>query len=175
MDSFALSTKEPQFGKKGINFLSDKLLKFIESNAEVIVKRWLQDVQTNPSTPTYKKFNPKTSFSRNKMVVSQYSKWLGEEYSSKELRDFYTQLGADRKKEGFALSEVISALSLTRKHIWEFALSHNIWNKTIDIYMTLELERRMMLFFDKASYYVAKGYEKGEANSSLSRRKAGNL
>jgi hypothetical protein len=25
--------------------------------------------------------------------------------------------------------------------------------------MSLELERRMVLFFDKASFYVAKGYE----------------
>jgi hypothetical protein len=36
-----------------------------------------------------------------------------------------------------------------------------MWSKTIDIYMTLELERRMMLFFDKAAYHVAKGFEEG--------------
>ncbi len=59
------------------------------------------------------------------------------------------------------MSEVISALSMTRKHIWEFALSQQMWTKTIDIYMTLELERRMMLFFDKAAYHIVKGYEAG--------------
>ena len=159
MDSFTLSSKMHQFEIKGGDFLSNKLLHIIDSNAEVIGNRWLRDVRTNASTPTYKKFNPQTSFSRNKMVLAQFSKWLGGHYSSKELKDFYTQLGADRKTEGFALSEVISALSLTRRHIWEFALAHHMWNKTIDIYMTLELERRMMLFFDKAAYNITRGYE----------------
>ncbi len=36
-----------------------------------------------------------------------------------------------------------------------------MWDKAIDIYMALELERRMMLFFDKAAYYIARGFEKG--------------
>jgi len=75
------------------------------------------------------------------------------------MKKYYRNLGAMRKKEGYALSELISALSLIRKYIWEFALAQGMWNKTIDIYRTLELERRMMLFFDKASYNVCKGYE----------------
>ena len=58
-------------------------------------------------------------------------------------------------------SEVISALSLIRKNIWEFALSQGLWNETIDIYTALELERRMMLFFDKAAFYLSRGYESG--------------
>jgi len=158
-DSFSLSSKGHQFEEKGGDFLSDKLLHIIESNAELIVNHWLQDVASNPTTTNYTNFDPQTSFSRNKRVLAQFSKWLGGHYSTEELKEFYTQLGAARIKEGFALSEVISALSLTRKHIWEFALAHHMWSKTIDIYMTLELERRMMLFFDKAAYYITKGYE----------------
>jgi len=51
----------------------------------------------------------------------------------------YRTLGVVRKKEGYALSELISALSLIRKYIWEFALSQGMWNKTIDIYRTLQI------------------------------------
>jgi hypothetical protein len=80
-------------------------------------------------------------------------------YDKVEIRNFYTQLGLEREKENFALSEVISSLSLIKKHIWEYALSRGMWNTAIDIYIALELERRMMLFFDKATYYVSKGYE----------------
>ena len=64
------------------------------------------------------------------------------------------------KAEGFNLSEVLSALSLSRKNIWEFALDQGMWNKPIDIFMAIELERRIMLFFDKAAYHIAKGFEK---------------
>ena len=92
-------------------------------------------------------------------VLSQFSKWLEGDYMNEDIRTFYHNLGKKRKKEGFELSEVLSALSLSRKHIWEFSLSQGIYVKTIDIYRTLELERRIMLFFDKASHYVSKGYE----------------
>jgi hypothetical protein len=54
---------------------------------------------------------------------------------------------------------VVSALSLTKKHIWEFALSKETWSRTIDIYMVLEFARRISIFFDRAVYYVAKGYD----------------
>lgn len=159
VDSFTPSLEgiEP-ISKKG-GFLSDKLIRIIEQNTDVISLRWLEDVRTNKSTPNYARFSPEASVTRNRIVIEQFGKWLGGNYSGEDIRNFYRQLGADRKREGFGISEVISALSLTRKHIWEFALSQHMWTKTIDIFMTLEIERRMMLFFDKAAYHVAKGYE----------------
>jgi len=159
VDSFSRSIVNKD-GKpwKG-DFLSDKLIRIIEQNADVISNHWLEDVRTNKSTPGYARFSPEASVRRGRIVIEQFGKWLGGDYLDKDIKRYYHQLGSDRRKEGFALSEVISALSLTRKHTWEFALSQHMWTKTIDIYLTLELERRMMLFFDKAAYHIAKGYE----------------
>ncbi|MDZ7742839.1 MAG: NUDIX domain-containing protein [Bacteroidota bacterium] len=158
IDSFKLSVNQSSEPVRG-DYLSDKLIRMVENNAEVIAAKWLDEVRNNKSTPNYSRAKAETSFERNTEVIRQFGNWLGGCYCKRDIEDFYLQLGMDRKQEGFALSEVISALSLTRKHIWEFALSQNMWNKTIDIYMTLELERRMMLFFDKAAYYIARGYE----------------
>jgi ADP-ribose pyrophosphatase YjhB (NUDIX family) len=160
-DSFSLSVDVKNSKTKGQDFLSDKLIKLIESNAEIIAKRWLNDIQSNKSTPTYATANPDFILQRNLKVISQFGKWLGGYYNDNDIRNYYRKLGSERKKEGFALSEILSAISLTRKYIWEFALSQKMWNKTIDIYMSLELERRMMLFFDRAAYYTSRGYESG--------------
>ena len=160
LDSFTRSTALKESSHDIGGFLSDSLVRLIEKNAEIITKHWLDDVTTKKSTPTYSKFDPETSFSRNKDVIRQFGDFLGGKYSNKEIKKFYRKLGRDRKAEGFSMSEVLSALSLSRKHIWEFALSHGMWNKPIDIYMALELERRMMLFFDNASYHIARGFEK---------------
>lgn len=157
IDSFSKSIGVT--GVKGNDFLSDRLLRLIEANAGSIARQWLDDVRTNKSTPTYAIADQKTTYDRFMKVISQFSKWLGGGYEDREIRDHYKELGRMRKKEGFSLSEVLSALSLIRKHIYEFALSHQVWTKTIDIYMSLELERRMVLFFDKASFYTAKGFE----------------
>jgi len=157
IDSFSRSAGIA--GAKGEDFLSDKLLRLIEINAETIGRQWLADVKSNKTTPTYGISDEKKTFERFMKVIGQFSKWLGGTYGDQEIRDHYRTLGKLRKEEGFRLSEVLSALSLIRKHIWEFALSHQVWTKTIDIYMSLELERRMVLFFDRASFYVTKGYE----------------
>ena len=157
VDSFSKSTG---LGiTRGEDYLSDKLLKLIEANAETIGKRWLAEVKMNKTTHTYSVSDEHRTYQRFMKLLAHFSKWLGGSCSDHEIRDNYTALGKQRREEGFLLSEVLSALSLIRKHIWEFALSHQVWTKTIDIYMSLELERRMVLFFDKASFYVARGYE----------------
>lgn len=159
IDSFSLSIGNSQKPIKQTDYLSDKLVKFIEKNAEIISYRWLNDVKTSKSTPTYAKSDQDFSLQRNLFVVGQFGKWLGGYYNDNDIRKYYRNIGIERKKEGFALSEILSAISLTRKHIWEFALSQRVWTGTIDIYMKLELERRMALFFDRASFYAAKGFE----------------
>ena len=159
VDSFSLSVSNSGAMTKKGNYVSDKLITLIENNAEIIANRWLQDVLNNKSTPTYATSDAEASLQRNLIVISQFGKWLGGYYNDQDIRKYYRKLGSERKLEGFTLSEVLSAISLTRKHIWEFALSQRMWTSTIDIYMTLELERRMMLFFDRASFYVAKGFE----------------
>ena len=159
LDSFSRSISKPDTGYMVGEFLSDKLVRLVEKNAEVISHRWMEDVRASKSTPTYAKADLKLSLSRNHEVIRHFGDFLGGKYTDNDIRKFYRKLGRERKNEGFALSELISALSLLRKNIWEFALSQGMWNSTIDIYMAIELERRMMLFFDKAAYYISRGYE----------------
>lgn len=162
IDSFTKSISGVENKDFKPNFLSDVLVEMIENNAASIAVRWMEDVRTNSSTPSYKEFDHATLFKRINTVLSQFEEWLGGHYDNEKMRDFYFNLGKRRKQAGINISEVLSALSLSKKHIWEFALSQNMWVKTIDIYRTLELDRRMVFFFDKATYYVSKGYEAEE-------------
>ncbi len=159
VDSFTLVLEnEPENGGKK-NLISDHLVRLIEENSELIAKRWVADIRANPSTPSYQKLDRKLLFKRVHQVVSHFGMWLDGSYGRNDIVSFYKGIGKKRKKEGVTVSESVSSLSLVRKHIWEFALSQGIWEKPLDIYMTLELERRMMLFFDRATYYVTMGYE----------------
>lgn len=166
-DSFSLAMSPLDEGRKDHkNMLSDALVELIEENSTRIARLWLKDVITNRSTPGYHDFDRKELVNRILNVTSHFSEWLGGQHGGEKIGQYYMKLGQERKMEGFALSEVLSAISLVRKHIWEFARSRNMWEKTIDIYMILELERRSMLFFDKASFYAAKGYETKEKDNS---------
>jgi ADP-ribose pyrophosphatase YjhB (NUDIX family) len=159
VESFNHARVDDELEEKKKFFLSDKLIEVIEKNADLIARRWTEDVLEKNSTKSYKNLSREDVFLRGQSVILQFGLWLKGFYTDKDNHDYYVQMGMTRKREGFKASEVISALSLIRKNIWEFALSQGLWNKTIDIYIGLELERRMMLFFDKAAFYLSWGYE----------------
>ncbi|MCX5828014.1 MAG: NUDIX hydrolase [Deltaproteobacteria bacterium] len=162
-DSFSLTAaSEDLAGSTKQNLLSDRLVQVIEDNAVPISRIWIEDVTSNHSTPSYHHFDRKRLFLRVHTILSQFGKWLGGGYNDQDIHDYYTDMGGERRREGFRLGETLSALSLIKKHIWEFALSRGMWQKTIDIYMALELDRRIVIFFDKASFYTARGYESPE-------------
>jgi ADP-ribose pyrophosphatase YjhB (NUDIX family) len=141
------------------NLLSDKLVIVIEKNAEAIVRRWMNDVLTNPSTADYRQLDQTRLFGDILRMLSQFGNWLGGVHKDADIRDYYTAFGRESRRSGVALSNVLSALSLVKKHLWEFALSQGMWHKTIDIYMALELDRRIVIFFDKAVFYTTQGQE----------------
>jgi hypothetical protein len=42
---------------------------------------------------------------------------------------------------------------------WESALAQDALQKNLELYMTFELQRRMTIFFDPATFYLTRGYE----------------
>lgn len=159
VDSFSLAAEEEPHLAMKKRLLSDKLVELIEVHADQIAGLWLEDVTTNTSTPTFHDFDRKALYARVHLVISHFGKWLQGSYHGQDIATFYTGLGRERREEGFRLREVVSALSLIKKHFWDFALTRETWSRTIDIYMVLEFARRISIFFDRAVYYVAKGYD----------------
>jgi hypothetical protein len=142
-------------------FISRKLVEMIERDAGMLAKKWLEDVRRRPETPTYHTFDPDALYRRAHLVYSQLGKWVSYETSKEEIATHYTALGAERRKEGFALSEVIQALILTRRYVWLKVLSDGFLETALELHQGLDLVNRVVLFFDRAIYYTAKGYEKG--------------
>jgi len=159
VDSFGLTMagESPEQRKK--QYLSDRLIEVIEKNAPAIVDLWVREVLTRRSTAVYRTIPVDEVYHRGTRMMNQFARWLRGFYTELDNREFYLSMGSERKREGFKPSEVFSAMSLLRKSIWEFALSQGLWSKPIDMYIVLELDRRMVLFFDRAGYHLARGFE----------------
>ena len=141
------------------NALTRRLVSIIVKNKEEIIYSWIEDIITSKSTAEYHKFDHRNLFNIADKIISQIILWLGGLYDINHLKSFYTKLGRERKREGFQVSETISALSFVRKHIWDFTVDQGVWHKNIDLYMTFEMQRRMTIFFDLAIFYLTYGYE----------------
>jgi len=146
-------------GRRWTMLISRKLVELIENDADKLTKRWLADVQKRPETPTYHTFDPNELYHRAHRVYSQLGKWISNETNKEEIAAYYTAMGAQRRKEGFALSEVIQALITTRRYLWLKVLSDGLLDTALDLHKGLDLNNRVVLFFDRAIYYTAKGYE----------------
>ncbi|MFO7569709.1 MAG: NUDIX hydrolase [Smithellaceae bacterium] len=145
--------------ERAVNDLTRRLINVLIKNKEFMVQRWIEDMTANPSTVEYHRYDEKKLFNICDKVISQVTLWLGHVYDTPRIRNFYTKLGRERKKEGVSISGVLSSLSLIRKHIWEVALDRGSLQKNLDLYMTFELQRRITIFFDLAVFNLAQGYE----------------
>jgi hypothetical protein len=138
--------------------LSDALVNIIRDHASEVTRLWFEDVRVNPTTKSYRDIDPDNLFQRGHIALSQFGKWLKGSEADEEVKSFYRTLGRDRKAEGFQVHEVFSSLTLLRKHVWTFARSRGVWERPIDVYRVLELNRRIAVFFDKAMYHTARGF-----------------
>lgn len=94
--------------------------------------------------------------------VYEIYRHLGEWLLGKNELDIehrYREIGARRARQGIALSEVVQAIVLTKENLWEFLKSEAVMDRAVEIMGELELLQMLEMFFDKAIYYAAVGYE----------------
>lgn len=157
MESFVERTFQNKIVYPG-TLLSDELVNAVQNNSQKIIDLWINDIATNPSTKAYHTFDRKELNARAMFIIGQFESWLKGKKGETELKDFYTKLGSQRKKDGIPIEDLVSSLSLLKKHIWMFTYSFGVWDKAVDIYRMFELGERLVYFFDKASYYTVMGY-----------------
>jgi hypothetical protein len=140
--------------------LSNRLVQLIERNADKLTRRWIEIVRTHEGTPTYHSYDEDKLYERAFSVYSQLGKWLSAETTNEEVKGIYTALGAQRRKEGFKLSELLEALLVSRQVLWAKVESEGLLDTALDLNQALELNDRTVAFFDRCAVYAAQGYEK---------------
>ena len=53
------------------------------------------------------------------------------------------------------------ALFLLKRQIWLYILQEGLLTTNLELYQALELNNRVVLYFDRAIYYLTRGYEIG--------------
>jgi len=145
----------------GNRLLSDALVTAIEDHAEQILRLWLEEVASNPSTPSYHTLDCYQLLEKATSQIAHFGRWLRTDQADEEVRAFWMAIGRERKAQGVPVYELLSALTLLRKHLFNFARRQGVYERPIDVYRVLELNRRIVLYFDKTMYHAIKGYAQG--------------
>ncbi len=140
-------------------YLAKNLVHLIERNAETLARRWLEVVRTHPDTPTFHRWDERQLYTRVFKVYNNLGQWISERTTKKDIAREYVALGRQRYAEGFALSEVIHALIISRRVLWFKVQSDGFLDTALDLSRALELNNKVLVFFDRAILYTAVGYE----------------
>jgi len=148
------------------DLICQQLVDLIERNAGRLTQDWLADVQRRPETPTYHDYPEDKLYERVHDVYYNLGNWIRRQTTAADVARVYTALGRQRHGEGFALSEVLEALILTRRHLWLLVLREGLLDTALVLHQALELNARAVLFFDRAMYFTALGYEQAQAEAA---------
>jgi hypothetical protein len=139
--------------------ISEKFVRLIKDNIDEIVKYWCSEIHENETTPAFRSVEAQVCVPYGTTVLRQLGDWLDEKKKPSELKDMYIELGKQRADEGLPIEDIVSAHLLLKRHIWLFVLSHGFLSTAFELYQVLEINNRVVNFFDHLIYYMVYGYE----------------
>ena len=143
-----------------------KLIELIENNAGELTNRVCKELLTREETKSYRTLPEDLVRDRIFDVYSRLDSWLNKKSRTGEVRKAYTDLGKKRFKEKIPLHEVVMALMLIKRHLWLYVRENQFLNSTYECYQVLEMNNKVVLFFDRAIFFTVMGYEEELSKSS---------
>ncbi len=137
--------------------LPEKLVTLIEDHADELAEHMVRMVRESPRMAAYQRFADEDLGERARMVYANLGNWLGDT-SDALVEEEYFRMGKLRCWEGIPLSQVVWALLLTRRNLWQF-IELQGWDTVFDLRQQLDLELLVVRFFDRAIYHAVCGYE----------------
>jgi hypothetical protein len=136
-----------------------KVLDEIKANVQELSKRVVKDFLSREETKSYRKFSEEFHLERVNDIYSDLISWLDREKPKANTEKYYKELGKKRLQADIPLHETIMYLMLIKRHIWLFVLENHLLDTTYESTKALELNNRIVLFFDRAIINVTIGYE----------------
>jgi hypothetical protein len=146
-------------GAEGVRMMfSYRLVRLIESHADALALGLEERAEVSGQVPHFHNIPAHELKERVYEIYRHLGEWLlGKNELDIEQR--YREIGARRAQQRVPLSEVVQAIILTKENLWEFLKSEAVMDRAVEIMGELELLQMLEMFFDRAIYYAAVGYE----------------
>jgi hypothetical protein len=147
-----------------VSELEERLVEIIESKATEVSQRWYRDMQESHYIPTMHNVSEDEGMRMAMTVYSNLGKWLSPT-GSKEIKDTYRDFGSSMFHRGFDMEEVVMVLILLKRYLWLALLEMGLMTTDLNIYQTLELNNKVVLYYDRGIYFALIGYRESKAVS----------
>jgi hypothetical protein len=149
--------------------LTTRLMEFIETHAKSLINETIQDIQINERTRSFSHVPHAELESRISALFLNLGKWMGNPKDD-AIQKEYEDWGKTRYHQGIPLSEIMYSMILAKAHLRRFIREHGLIAFSgdrvmpdemlpIELYGIQELNYMVGEFFDRALYYLTRGYE----------------
>lgn len=138
-----------------------KYMKYIEMNAEDIAKNLGKVIRKKDELRHYQEVSEEVSLERILQVLRNVSErlgnWLSENRSKNTLFAYYSDIGAQRFREGIPLDELIMVFLLIKQEIWH--MFREQLKAEAAMKRLMEVDFYVNLFFDRVVTAMTSGYQ----------------
>lgn len=150
---------------------SYRLVQLIESHADALAARLEERALTSPQLPHFKNVPAHELRERVREIYRQLGEWL-QDKNELDIESRYREIGSRRARQNVPMNELIQAIVLAKENLWEFLKREAVIDRAIEIMGELELLQMIEMFFDRAIYYAAVGYEQETVRNRATPRAA---
>jgi hypothetical protein len=140
-----------------MNLISNKLVEFVETHSDIIVKEWLNRVKDN-EVSTFTIDNIDFVRTKAEYILKHLNQWVGYDTTKQEVGKKYAEEGKEYFNMGIPLCEVFKSMGLLRSVLWFFVVNESSFDSAFQLHQMRELNDRVILFFDRAQFYITRGY-----------------
>ncbi len=136
-----------------------KIMEVLKTDAEQLSRRVVNDLLNRGETEYHKRYSEDIMFERVYDVYSTLNYWLDRARPKEEIQKHFKELGKKRFDDGIPLHEVVMFLMLIKRHLWLYLLEKHFFESSYELMKSLEMNNRIVLFFDRAILAATLGYE----------------
>jgi hypothetical protein len=143
-----------------------RLVHLIETHSNELASCLLNRVRSSEATADYYLVPDEDLKDRVYEIYRHLGDWLitRDEF---DLEQRYEKIGARRANQNIPFSQVAWAIVLTKDNLWEFLKLHSEMERPVEVFGELEMLQLLDLFFDRAIYFAAVGYEKAKTEMQV--------
>jgi hypothetical protein len=149
--------------------LSARLIELIETHAESLTRDALAELTSNARTQAFRSVSRTELEERTFRLFRNLGSWIGDPQDA-AVQAEYEEWGRRRYRQGIPLSDMIYALILLKHQLRRYIRDHGLVDVSRDrrapgdqlpvhLHGVAELNYLVGEFFDRALYYLARGYE----------------
>ena len=146
--------------------LAGKLIAILEKSGDELTQRIMNDLLSREETRHLRDLRQSRVYGQVYDVYSMLISWLSGEKTKGKIIEHYIELGRQKYIEGVPLSEMLMVHMLIKRHLWLFAIEKKVIDPGYELQHVLELNNRIVFFFDRVMYCTSVGYEKENREDS---------